>query len=149
MFDRWSLRLLYFICVVTWRLRKKWKYLNIILPERYRIWFEECPISIENSQFEIKCRLFLLSRIIHEYIQALIFLQLLGWVFLPVYIAARVHTLPEYMSKRFGGQRIRIYLAILSLVLYVFTKISVRPRHQFICGKCAVTQHYLVVASLR
>uniref|UniRef100_A0A914W720 Uncharacterized protein n=2 Tax=Plectus sambesii TaxID=2011161 RepID=A0A914W720_9BILA len=58
-------------------------------------------------------------------LNALVFLQLLGWVFLPVYIAARVDTLPEYMSKRFGGQRIRIYLALLSLVLYVFTKVSV------------------------
>ena len=30
------------------------------------------------------------------------------------------------MKKRFGGTRIRIYLATLSLVLYIFTKISVR-----------------------
>ncbi|XP_023210658.1 sodium/myo-inositol cotransporter-like isoform X1 [Centruroides sculpturatus] len=29
------------------------------------------------------------------------------------------------MSKRFGGKRIRTYLAILSLTLYIFTKISV------------------------
>ncbi|CAG0883754.1 unnamed protein product [Cyprideis torosa] len=36
-----------------------------------------------------------------------------------------VCTLPEYMHKRFGGQRIRIYLAVLSLVLYIFIKISV------------------------
>ncbi|XP_055328546.1 sodium/myo-inositol cotransporter-like isoform X2 [Paramacrobiotus metropolitanus] len=56
---------------------------------------------------------------------ATIILQLLGWVFLPVYIASKVHTLPEYMSKRFGGNRIRVYLAALSLVLYIFTKISV------------------------
>ncbi len=58
--------------------------------------------------------------------QALIILQLLGWVFLPVYIASGVHTLPEYMCKRFGRSRIRVYLAVLSLLLYVFTKISVR-----------------------
>ncbi|CAG0890623.1 unnamed protein product [Cyprideis torosa] len=36
-----------------------------------------------------------------------------------------VCTLPEYMHKRFGGQRIRIYLAVLSLLLYIFIKISV------------------------
>ncbi len=59
-------------------------------------------------------------------IQALVLLQLLGFVFLPVYIASKVCTLPEYMMKRFGGQRIRMYLAVLSMVLYVFTKISVR-----------------------
>ena len=66
----------------------------------------------------------LLSSIIHDF-QALVLLQLLGFVFLPVYIASKVCTLPEYMMKRFGGQRIRMYLAILSMILYIFTKISV------------------------
>ena len=56
---------------------------------------------------------------------AIFLLQLLGFVFLPVYIASRVSTLPEYMMKRFGGQRIRMYLAGLSMILYIFTKISV------------------------
>lgn len=32
--------------------------------------------------------------------------------------------MPEYLRKRFGGHRIRIYLSILSLALYIFTKIS-------------------------
>uniref|UniRef100_A0A671Y5Z3 Solute carrier family 5 member 9 n=1 Tax=Sparus aurata TaxID=8175 RepID=A0A671Y5Z3_SPAAU len=32
--------------------------------------------------------------------------------------------MPEYLAKRFGGQRIRIYMSVLSLILYVFTKIS-------------------------
>jgi len=31
----------------------------------------------------------------------------------------QVCTLPEYMKKRFGGRRIRIYLASLSLMLYI------------------------------
>ena len=35
--------------------------------------------------------------------------------------------MPEYLRKRFGGKRIQIYLSILSLLLYVFTKISVSP----------------------
>ncbi|XP_064415520.1 sodium/glucose cotransporter 4 isoform X2 [Latimeria chalumnae] len=48
----------------------------------------------------------------------------LGWIFVPVYIAAGVVTMPEYLKKRFGGQRIRIYMSILSLILYIFTKIS-------------------------
>lgn len=42
--------------------------------------------------------------------------------------------MPEYLKKRFGGQRIRIYLSVLSLFLYVFTKISVSDnttRHHF------------------
>ena len=29
------------------------------------------------------------------------------------------------MTKRFGRQRIRTYLAVLSMILYIFTKISV------------------------
>jgi len=33
--------------------------------------------------------------------------------------------MPEYLRKRFGGQRIRIYLALLALVLSIFTKIAV------------------------
>lgn len=37
----------------------------------------------------------------------------------------QVITMPEYLKKRFGGQRIRVYLSVLSLFLYVFTKISV------------------------
>ncbi|XP_074153267.1 sodium/glucose cotransporter 4 isoform X1 [Sminthopsis crassicaudata] len=48
----------------------------------------------------------------------------LGWVFVPVYIAAGVVTMPEYLKKRFGGQRIQVYMSVLSLVLYIFTKIS-------------------------
>ena len=55
----------------------------------------------------------------------MIILQILGWVFLPVFISSSVATLPEYMNKRFGGHRIRIYLSLLSLTLYILTKISV------------------------
>ncbi|XP_041377862.1 sodium/glucose cotransporter 4-like [Gigantopelta aegis] len=57
-------------------------------------------------------------------INAILFLQLLGWLFIPVYIACGTYTMPEYLSKRFGGQRIRVYFAFLSLVLYIFTKCS-------------------------
>nr|XP_026691838.1 sodium/myo-inositol cotransporter-like [Ciona intestinalis] len=55
----------------------------------------------------------------------LFLLQLLGWVFVPVYIASKTSTMPEYLEKRFGGKRLRIYLAVLSLVLYCLTKLSV------------------------
>ncbi|XP_036300702.1 sodium/glucose cotransporter 4 isoform X2 [Pipistrellus kuhlii] len=48
----------------------------------------------------------------------------LGWVFVPVYIAAGVVTMPQYLKKRFGGQRIQVYMSVLSLILYIFTKIS-------------------------
>ncbi|XP_009685720.2 sodium/glucose cotransporter 1 [Struthio camelus] len=55
---------------------------------------------------------------------ALIFVVVLGWLFVPIYIKAGVVTMPEYLKKRFGGKRIQIYLSILSLLLYIFTKIS-------------------------
>lgn len=55
---------------------------------------------------------------------ALVCVVILGWLFVPIYIKAGVVTMPEYLKKRFGGQRIRIYLSLLSLVLYVLTKIS-------------------------
>ncbi|XP_005398691.1 PREDICTED: sodium/glucose cotransporter 4 isoform X2 [Chinchilla lanigera] len=48
----------------------------------------------------------------------------LGWIFVPVYIAAGVVTMPQYLRKRFGGQRIQVYMSVLSLILYIFTKIS-------------------------
>lgn len=42
----------------------------------------------------------------------------------------QIVTMPEYLGRRFGGERIRTYLAVLSLLLSVFTKISVPPpRH--------------------
>lgn len=51
-------------------------------------------------------------------------LLILGWCFMPIFLASQVSTMPEYLRKRFGGQRIRIYLSVLSLILYIFTKIS-------------------------
>ncbi|XP_059762890.1 sodium/mannose cotransporter SLC5A10 isoform X1 [Balaenoptera ricei] len=48
----------------------------------------------------------------------------LAWVFVPIYISSEIVTMPEYIQKRYGGQRIRMYLSVLSLLLSVFTKIS-------------------------
>ena len=45
----------------------------------------------------------------------------------------KVYTMPEYLKCRFGGQRIQIYIAVLALIVYIFTKISVsyyKHRHQ-------------------
>ncbi|XP_074868376.1 sodium/glucose cotransporter 1 isoform X2 [Carettochelys insculpta] len=55
---------------------------------------------------------------------ALIFVVVLGWLFVPIYVKAGVVTMPEYLKKRFGGLRIQMYLSVLSLLLYIFTKIS-------------------------
>ncbi|CAL1588385.1 unnamed protein product [Knipowitschia caucasica] len=50
---------------------------------------------------------------------------LLGWVFLPIYLASGVTTMPEYLQKRFGGRRTQLLIAVLYLFIYIFTKISV------------------------
>ncbi|XP_069137178.1 sodium/glucose cotransporter 4-like [Argopecten irradians] len=52
-------------------------------------------------------------------------LLLMGWCFVPIYISSGVYTLPEYLMRRFGGQRLQIYMSVLALLIYVFTKISV------------------------
>ncbi|XP_064644173.1 sodium/mannose cotransporter SLC5A10-like [Lineus longissimus] len=49
---------------------------------------------------------------------------LLGFLFMPVYISSGVYTMPEYLQKRFGGKRLKIYYAVLSLLLFLFTKLS-------------------------
>ncbi|XP_017952938.2 sodium/glucose cotransporter 5 isoform X1 [Xenopus tropicalis] len=48
----------------------------------------------------------------------------LAWIFVPVYISSGIVTMPEYLQRRFGGERIQMYLSGLSLLLSVFTKIS-------------------------
>ncbi|NXO81002.1 SC5AA protein, partial [Sitta europaea] len=48
----------------------------------------------------------------------------LAWLFVPVYISSGIVTIPEYLQRRFGGERIRMYLSSLSLLLSIFTKIS-------------------------
>lgn len=49
---------------------------------------------------------------------------LLAWVFVPFYYRAGVFTMPEFLEKRFDA-RSRWVLSIVSLVAYVFTKVSV------------------------
>ncbi|KAM9254240.1 sodium/mannose cotransporter SLC5A10 isoform 3-T3 [Dugong dugon] len=49
----------------------------------------------------------------------------LAWVFVPIYVSSEIVTMPEYIQKRYGGQRICMYLSVLSLLLSVFTKISI------------------------
>ncbi|XP_033120745.1 sodium/myo-inositol cotransporter 2-like [Anneissia japonica] len=58
-------------------------------------------------------------------LNALFLLQCLGWIFLPVYLAAGVYTMPEYLRRRYGSNRIQMYVAVLSLLWYILTKISV------------------------
>ena len=61
-------------------------------------------------------------------LNAIFVVLILGWVFVPVYMSSMVFTMPEYLKLRFGGERIRVYLAVLALLLSIFTKISVIAR---------------------
>ncbi|MCF7817510.1 MAG: sodium:solute symporter [Kiritimatiellales bacterium] len=49
---------------------------------------------------------------------------LLGWVFVPFYYRANVFTMPEFLEKRFNS-KVRWILSVVSLIAYVFTKVSV------------------------
>lgn len=57
-------------------------------------------------------------------ILASLILLLLGWVFVPFYLKSGVYTMPEFLEKRYSASA-RWYLAIISIVGYVLTKISV------------------------
>ncbi len=48
----------------------------------------------------------------------------LGWVFVPFYYRSGVYTMPEFLERRFNSTA-RWILSIVSLVAYVFTKVSV------------------------
>ena len=49
---------------------------------------------------------------------------LLAWVFVPFYYKSGVFTMPEFLERRFDS-RSRWTLSIVSLIAYVFTKVSV------------------------
>ncbi|HZU32479.1 MAG TPA: sodium:solute symporter [Candidatus Angelobacter sp.] len=51
-------------------------------------------------------------------------LLILGWVFVPFYRRSNVFTMPEFLERRFN-RSCATYLASISVIAYVFTKISV------------------------
>jgi SSS family solute:Na+ symporter len=57
-------------------------------------------------------------------ILASLILLILGWVFVPFYLASGVFTMPEFLERRYSTGA-RWYLAIISIIAYVLTKISV------------------------
>jgi SSS family solute:Na+ symporter len=59
----------------------------------------------------------------YEWLASLIIL-FLGWVFVPFYLRSNVYTMPEFLERRYNGA-CRTYLAGISLIAYLFTKISV------------------------
>jgi len=55
---------------------------------------------------------------------ASIIVLLLGWVFVPFYLKSGVFTMPEFLERRYNRSS-RMYLTSVSIVAYIFTKISV------------------------
>lgn len=49
---------------------------------------------------------------------------MLAWIFVPFYYRAGVYTVPEFIEKRFNA-RARWILSVVSLIAYIFTKVSV------------------------
>jgi solute:Na+ symporter, SSS family len=57
-------------------------------------------------------------------ILASLVLLILGWLFVPFYLASGVFTMPEFLERRYSAGA-RWYLAVVSIIAYVLTKISV------------------------
>src|SRR5277367_3980702 len=57
--------------------------------------------------------------------EACLILLILGWVFVPFYLRSNVFTMPEFLERRFN-RNCAVYLAGISIVAYIFTKISVQ-----------------------
>jgi SSS family solute:Na+ symporter len=57
-------------------------------------------------------------------ILASLILLLLGWFFVPFYLRSGVFTMPEFLERRYSPAA-RWYLAAVSIIAYVLTKISV------------------------
>lgn len=57
-------------------------------------------------------------------VQASLILLLLGWLFVPFYLRSTVYTMPEFLERRYSPAA-RWYLAVISVIGYILTKISV------------------------
>ena len=56
-----------------------------------------------------------------------IHILVLGFLMAPIYLQARIATLPEYLERRYN-KRLRSMLSLVSLAIYVFTKLSVSSK---------------------
>src|SRR6476646_2491117 len=56
---------------------------------------------------------------------ACLILLILEWVFVPFYLRSNVFTMPQFLERRFSRQ-CAVYLAGISIIAYIFTKISVQ-----------------------
>src|SRR5256885_4261608 len=63
--------------------------------------------------------------VVHFEWLACLILLILGWVFVPFYLRSNVFTMPQFLERRFSRQCAG-YLAGISIIAYIFTKISVQ-----------------------
>ena len=49
----------------------------------------------------------------------------LSYIIMGALIAGQIYTMPEYLQRRFGGDRLRIYLSIIQMTTYIFATLSV------------------------
>ncbi|MGA2810074.1 MAG: sodium:solute symporter [Candidatus Acidiferrum sp.] len=77
--------------------------------------------------------------------EACLMLLLLGWVFVPFYLRSNVFTMPEFLERRFN-RNCANYLATISVVAYIFTKISVHLYAAAIVLQRVVTWNQWTVA---
>ena len=55
---------------------------------------------------------------------ASVIVLMLGWVFVPFYLRSNVYTMPEFLERRYNSA-CRTYLASISIIAYIFTKVAV------------------------
>ncbi len=77
--------------------------------------------------------------------EACLMLLLLGWVFVPFYLRSNVFTMPEFLERRFN-RNCANYLATISVIAYIFTKISVHLYAAAIVLQRVVTWNQWTVA---
>jgi SSS family solute:Na+ symporter len=78
---------------------------------------------------------------------ACLILLILGWVFVPFYLRTNVFTMPEFLERRFD-RSCSVYLASVSILAYIFTKISVHLYAAAIVLKTVVGWDPMVAAIL-
>lgn len=59
----------------------------------------------------------------YEY-YALMALLVLGFIFAPVYFAADISTVPEYLRLRFGGVRLQTFISVVNLIVAIVIMLS-------------------------
>jgi SSS family solute:Na+ symporter len=128
----WLIVLAYFILlvgIVCWSSRKQKTAADYFLAGREVAWFVVgCSLLASNIGSEhivglagngASSGMAMAHWELHAWVMVL-----LAWVFVPFYYRSGVFTMPEFLERRFSSKT-RWVLSIVSLIAYVFTKVSV------------------------